>query len=192
MNRSRMAFALGLVVPTLSLAGCSDDPVPKVAPHESPSVVSESPSPTGPTEPTMPAVAKKHTAAGAEAFVKFYWEMVNYAQASGDLQGLRSLGDENCGACSGGLRFLDRIYEAGGHVRGGKVTVVDVRATKVRGAGQQIAFQVLVSVENTRQVVDLPGTKRDQSYPAAKSSIQFIVDPKPGSWSVGYWDEAKA
>ena len=42
----------------------------------------------------MPAAAKRHTAAGAEAFVQFYWEMVNYAQRSGDVDGLRVLGDK--------------------------------------------------------------------------------------------------
>ncbi len=29
----------------------------------------------------MPAAAKKHTAAGAEAFVKFYCEVADYAQS---------------------------------------------------------------------------------------------------------------
>ena len=191
MNRSRSAVVLGLVVPVFALGGCSDDPVPKVAPRESPAPsVSESPSPTGPVEPTMPAAAKRHTAAGAEAFVKFYWEMVNYAQRSGDVDGLRDLGDKNCGACAGGLGFLDRIFKAGGQIRGGEVSVFDLRATKVH-AGQHVAFQVVVNVENTRQVVDMPGVKKDQTYPAAQSSIQFIVDPKPGGWSVGYWDEIK-
>lgn len=189
MNRSRSAFALGVVATLLVAGGCSaDDPQPKVAPSE-PASASTSPSPTGPVEPTMPAAAKKHTAAGAEAFVEFYWEMVNYAQLTGDLSGLVRLSDPNCGACAGGLDFLRRIFNGGGEVRGGEVSVQTHDSIKVH-AGRDVSFRVLADVTNTRQVVDMPGTRKDETYPAATSAIQFIVDPERIGWTVAYWDQA--
>jgi hypothetical protein len=195
VRRSRTAFALGVVVLPLVLGGCSgDDPEPKFAPPESTSpTASGSPSstPTGPVEPTMPAAARRHTVAGAQAFVKFYWEMVNYAQATGALEPLVKLSAGNCGACSGGVGFLRKIFTAGGSVRGGEVTVSNLKASKVR-AGNHVAWQVLVDVTNTRQFVDLPGTRKDRNYPAGTSSLQFIVDPEQGGWTVGYWDKAPA
>ncbi|MCW2791816.1 MAG: hypothetical protein JWO76_914 [Nocardioides sp.] len=189
----KAALALGVVVPLLVLGGCSDDdPEPRIAPTTSTSpsnTGSPSPTPTGPVEPTMPAAARQHTAAGAKAFVKFYWEMVNYAQVSGVLQPLVRLGDENCGACSGGVDFLRKIFNAGGVVRGGAVTVSNLEAIRVK-AGSHVSWRVLADVTNTRQVVDLPGKRKDETYPAGKLSLQLIIDPQPNGWTVGYWDEA--
>ena len=85
VKRSRSAFvALGLLVacPSVGLvAGCSSgDPQPKVAPSAPVSAsASSSGAPSGPAEPVLPAAARKHTAAGAEAFVRFYIAVLNNA-----------------------------------------------------------------------------------------------------------------
>ncbi|WP_372492275.1 DUF6318 family protein, partial [Pimelobacter simplex] len=39
--------------------------------------------------PVLPGAAKEASEEGARAFVGYYWELVNYAQATGDVRRLR-------------------------------------------------------------------------------------------------------
>lgn len=185
-----MAFALGVVVPLLVLGGCSnDDPEPRIAPPETTSPTdtgSPTSTPTGPVEPTMPAIAKQHSAAGAKAFVRYYLDIVNFAQASGDLATLKTLGDRGCGACSAGVRFLERTFSAQGVIRGGSVTLA--RATG--GLLNTGDYQVRGDLVSERQVVDLPGSRKDRVYPGGTVTVQFIVSPVRHHWLVSYWDRA--
>lgn len=178
MNRSRMAFAL--VAPVLVLGGCSDDPVPKVAPHESPSVVSESPSPTGPVEPTMPAAAKKHTAAGAEAFVKFYVVALNYAQATGSLATFRKLSTDHCAACSGYLQAINKTYGSGGHVQGGTLTIGRLRKLPKDYGADWGAF---AKGRATPQVI-IDGSGRRQRYPGGAFSLYAYTIWTGSTWQM--------
>lgn len=190
VHRSRKAFALGALAPLLLVCACSGDPEPKVAPPTSPSTsVSTSPSPSGPVEPVMPDAAKAHTAAGAEAFVTFYWEMVNYAQATGDLSGLESLAAEGCAACKGGVDSLRKIFAKGGHVRGGyEVSITESHATR---AGSQRGFAVSADVITKRQIVDYPGNSNDVVRSGAKSPLLFIVDDGGSDGlTMAYWSRA--
>ncbi|GCD91451.1 DUF6318 family protein [Nocardioides sp. LS1] len=134
----------------------------------------------------MPEAAKAHTAAGAEAFVKFYWEMVNYAQFTGDLDALEQLGEDGCAACNGGVKFLRNVYAKGGTVKGGRSTVSELHATRL-SVGNHDAYEVTFKLANTLQVIDYEGDKDDQRYPAAIVSGQFVVDPATPGWSVGFW-----
>ncbi|MCW2791818.1 MAG: hypothetical protein JWO76_916 [Nocardioides sp.] len=186
----RATLALGVVVPLLALGGCSgDDPEPKIAPTTSTSpsdTGSPSPTPTGPVEPTMPAAAKKQTAAGAEAFVRYYLDIVNFSQSSGDLRTLRRIADRECGACSAGLHFLERTFSEGGEIRGGSASLT--RATS--GLLNTGDYQVRGDLVSRRQVVDMPGSRRDKVYPGGTITVQFIVSPEDHSWLVAYWDKA--
>ena len=106
MTRLRTALALTLAGLLLALGACSEgDPRPKIAPSETPSSptgsasASESP---GPSEPAMPKAASKRTDAGAEAFVRHWIQVVNFAQASGDTRLLGEISTaRKCLACKG-------------------------------------------------------------------------------------------
>src|SRR4051812_38018201 len=95
VSRTRAVLTALSLLPVLLVAGCSDDdPEPKFAPTPSESASSASPSSSATPEtpqPTMPEAARGSDASSAEAFVKFYWDVVNYAQTSGDLDPLRGL-----------------------------------------------------------------------------------------------------
>jgi len=196
VKRSRSALvALGLVVVTGLgsgvLGGCSGgDPEPRIAPSSPMSASASKPSSaSGPVEPTMPAAARQHTAAGAEAFVRFYWEMADYAQATGDTSGLKPLAERQCGACTGGVAFVESVYRKGGHIHGGETSVERAVATKMR-SGQAVLYRVVVRVDSDRQRVEVPGRKKDRIYGAGTSSIQFLLRPTRQAWSVTYWDRA--
>ena len=134
----------------------------------------------------MPAEAAGEDAAAAEAFVRFYWEMVNYAEQTGDIDGLSALGLESCAACVGGAEDIERIYGAGGTVTGGLVEVTSASSTPYR-SGPTAGFAVIVDVEIAPQTVAEPG-KRDQTYAGGPNQFRFIVQREPGGWIVGRWD----
>src|SRR4051794_697515 len=105
---------VGAVVLLLALAGCGGDP--KADPSPSPSVPSASPVSTTPAPPALPEAAKANTKAGAIAFVKYYVQLINHAQATGDVAALAAVEDPGCSSCASGRRLLKKIYESGGHI----------------------------------------------------------------------------
>ncbi|HEY0951987.1 DUF6318 family protein [Nocardioides sp.] len=185
MNRSRTALTALALVPVLALGACSgDDPEPKLAPPPS-STAPSSPSTTavsGPVAPTMPAAARGDDAAAAEAFVKFYWEMVNYAQVTGDVDGLKALASR-CGTCDAAVDYIANVYERGGHIRGGEGRFRDLRANFLVREGRPRAL-VRGDLVSTRQRVDLPGSKKDESYPGGTLPFEVLVEVTSDGWVV--------
>ena len=91
MTRLRVAAATALLVP-LALAGCAeDDPQPKLpsASATSPTTTASA-TPDAAVEPTLPPEAQGKDEAAAEAFVRYFWDLVNYAQETGDVKTLKS------------------------------------------------------------------------------------------------------
>ena len=172
------------------LVGCSadDDPEPRIAPTDSSSAASTTappPSPTGPVEPTLPAEAVGEDAAAAEAFVRFYWEMVNYAQATGDTDGLATLEAANCRACVGGRESIELTYRNGGSIAGGVSEVLSAESTRLAVTSGK-AFRVVASVKSTPQIVRIPGEKESRNE-GGEYDFDFIVQFVDG-WKVARWD----
>lgn len=186
---------LALAAPLMGLlvvAGCSDDsPDPQIAPtptdtSSAASTATPDPTPTGPVEPTLPPEAEGTDAAAAEAFVEFYWEMVNYAQATGDVIGLRGLGSEACEACAGGLESIVETYDRGGSISGGVVTVANADAREITSRVGR-AYVVEIAVETTDQVVEIPGDKGKRNQ-GGSLRMQFVVQSIDGTWLAGRWE----
>lgn len=171
----------------LGLSACSgEDPDPQVAP----------PSPTEPsttgtsaeTPPEMPEAAKGTDAAAAEAFVKFYWETVNYAQQSGDLAGLREISSDKCIACQAGIDYLEDVFAKNGEFTGGVGRVSNPTAAFATNAG--ITYAVVdFDLALTRQRVDFPGTDEDEAYTGGSNRVRARLEPTSSGWIMDYWDE---
>lgn len=183
-----VTLVVGLVVGSVLLAGCQsdDDPDPKVSPTES-SSGTPTPTPTGPVEPTLPAEAEGDDAAAAEAFVRFYWEMADYAQNTGDVAGLRRLSAESCVACRAGLEFIEKVYAEGGSISGGETRTSKFDTARVSFRGDD-AFQVKLDVANADQVVDRGETGEDETFPADMVRANFVVSSEGGAWVVVFWE----
>ena len=194
VNRSRTALTALSMISALALGACSgDDPEPKLADPSPSASLPSSPSTTavsGPVEPTMPAEARGTDAAAAEAFVKFYWEMADYAQATGDVDGLREISSEACEPCQAGIRAIESVFERDGRLLGGGNTV-RILSTSTVGGGDRNAISVVADVTNRKQRLDLPGTVDDREFPASRVTSEFIVEVYRGSWLMSYWADKK-
>lgn len=149
----------------LLLAGCADDGEPRSDPTWSPTAVPESPS-TSPadaaTKPALPDAATKATKAGAEAFIQYYWDLINYAEVTGDVKPLRRTSGSSCDGCNDGIRAIRKHYRNGGHIMGGeyRVTIKSTEHAKVEdNAAVVIGAQITVSSAE-QSVINGDGTTR--------------------------------
>jgi len=163
-----------------ALAGCGGDP--PTPPPFTPTTSSTSPTPTStePVEPVLPDAATEPTEAGARAFAEFYWELVNYAQATGDTSPVRLVSAQTCQPCASSASAIDRVYAKGGVIRGGdySVTSVDTQALDVAHP----AYRLLLQVKNTKQQIDYPGVDKDSSLTSGSAAVRMYVDFLHGQW----------
>lgn len=190
VNRARAVLTALVLALALGLVGCSDnDPEPRTAPPS----VELTPSPSAPTSsapaaPVMPEAAKGTDAAAAEAFVKFYWDTVNYAQATGDLDDLRELSAEECAACRGGLDYLEKVFSKDGHIVGGDNEVAGIEIVGfVKHRGRYSDAVVNLTLRTTPQSVEFPGTSKDERYAGGKSTLEMRVRLLPDERRVISW-----
>jgi hypothetical protein len=191
MNRLRLAALLAAT--TLVAAGCSDDdPEPRIDPTPGTSPTgsaSPSPSTARPSvQPSEPPEADNRDLAGAEAFIRYFWDLANYAQSTGDTSTLRRLGSESCGGCNGAFDFIDEVYSAQGTIKGGKYTLGRLVTTELTASGSDaVIFRSTFPTSNTRQVVSRPG-EEPEVYEAATVRARFTLSYKPEGWQVDIWE----
>jgi hypothetical protein len=109
-----------------ALAGCTDSEAsPPETPSSSTSAPSSPPTTAKPTEPVetaaevppVPAMALKPTKAGANSFVRYYIDLVNYARKTGNSAPLLDHA-AGCQGCSNFADLYQRTYAADGYFRG--------------------------------------------------------------------------
>jgi hypothetical protein len=184
-------FAIAALSLPLLLAGCADDePVPKVQePTAAPTpVASTSASPAAPVEPTLPPEAEGKGIEAAEAFVRHYFELVDYAQATGDVAALNRISLDECDACRGGADAIRKIYREGGVITGGEHSVEKAEVTGRRAIpGYGFIYYANVRVSHTDQEIE--GTKAlDGDYGSGTNNLRFIVI-RTTNWRVSKWYE---
>ncbi|WP_194288979.1 MULTISPECIES: DUF6318 family protein [unclassified Nocardioides] len=170
-----------------SAAACGDDPDPKVDSPPTPTpTISTSPA-SGPVAPTLPPEAEGDDAAAAEAFVEYFWAMVKYAETTGEVEALEALVSPQCQGCAGGIEFLRRVFQNGGEIGGGDVTLSNFKVRELEG-GPATLFEVRVDVISTRQVVSYPDEADNQVFPAGTVTDRFMVLNHDGRWSMDRWE----
>jgi hypothetical protein len=188
---THLRWATVLTTLTLALAACADDePEPRVDPTPTTSSTqstSPSHSVTTPASPSPPGALEHAGTEGARAFVVYFWEVVDYAQRTLDIEALRALTMDQCEACQGALQFLQGVIDDGGKIEGGDGTVAILDAKRLT-AGSRESVSVTFDLTTTRQVVDAPGKRNDQFFPAATVRNRFVVDQLSGDWRLGLWE----
>ncbi|MCW2836497.1 MAG: hypothetical protein JWQ15_611, partial [Marmoricola sp.] len=111
--RPRHAAAWIVVAVLFSvLTGCGGAPAPEPLPKPSGSTSPSASASATPGAPVMPAAARAKTKAGAEAFVRHYVDVLNYAGLSGDTQPLRRLHISICTRCEAIADGIAQTYAA--------------------------------------------------------------------------------
>lgn len=172
----------------LALSACSDDdpdpgdPMSTWTPSGTPEAPSSSATPSAdPTEPPLPDAAREATEAGARAFITYYWDLINYAQVTGDVKALRKVSAPQCTGCSAGIKGIRDVYGSGGHVEGGEYTVTISTVAELDGPSNAYLIESLLTATNAAQiVVKGDGTK----HRSKASTAQLAV---AASWMSSSW-----
>ncbi|UDY22462.1 DUF6318 family protein [Nocardioides sp. Kera G14] len=184
MGKHLTRFAVGTVAAAvaLALAGCGSD---KAQPPSSVRTTSTVASPTStptPTAPVMPDAAKQHTKEGAEAFVRYFWDVANAAQSNGDPSELTDLSLDGCEACDGTISSIRKTKAAGGTYVGGTSTVVVQSSELLQSETFQMAH-VQARIDVSDETVDYPGSGKDVHRPARQARIRMELT-WAGGWRV--------
>ena len=115
-----------------------------------------SPTPAGPPiDPSIPAAARAHTPAGAEAFVRYFYQQVNAAWTTPSAGLISALSSPVCKSCSELETTANQLLRKKQHYDGPPVTIASVGALADLSPGQA---QVLVTfIQEHRNVVDASG-----------------------------------
>lgn len=155
-------------------------------PSTRPASPSTSPSPT---PPAMPAAARAHTRAGAEAFVRYFWQVVDYASKTLDPETLAALTADDCRGCRGAVDFVREMKVGGAHFTGASTSVSRFDTAALVLSGQQ-RMELTFNVRTPRQVADYPGTSRDETYAPGSTRARFMLKPVADGWRVVLWETA--
>ncbi|MEJ5867843.1 DUF6318 family protein [Pseudokineococcus sp. 5B2Z-1] len=175
----------------LALSGCSDpepgSPLPTGAPAET-STTAPPPAPTAtatPTDdaptpepgpaPTLPPEATTDDAAGAEAFVRYWYDSLNYAIRTGDTASVReaSLLPE-CIECEALASSVESAYDAGGSLVGGRADVVEAIAPTPDGSGA-VLLSVVVQQQPLQRLDSAGDVVSDDMGEGVDESSQSVV-----------------
>lgn len=162
VSRTRATLTALTLIPTLLVAGCTDDdPKPKFEPPSSDAPTSATHSSTAttvPPQPELPAAAQKRSDAGAEAFVRYWLDVVNFAQLTGDTSELGALNDVRCSGCRGIVKAIDSAYQSGGRIEGGEISAGRLRELPLDFGAEWAAYakartqpQTVVRGDGTRE-----------------------------------------
>lgn len=183
--RARSAIGIAALLLTPLLVGCNDEedpPEPMESPTTSRSTSTPSQdttTPTAPVEPTLPAAAENETRTGVEAFVRHYWDVVNYATRTGDVERLAELDQPSCEGCSAGIRGLTDVYDRGGRIIGGDYTVTRIRLSKSANGPWLAVTHTRVERQRTIGAGDL-----NRTFPAGEDMWLMALARVNGAWSV--------
>ena len=182
---ARLAIAAALCC---TAAACSAEAGPRTAPSPtaSPSPLpTTSPTtepttdPTQPVEPTLPAAAKASTRAGAEAFVRYYIQLVNYAGRTGDTAEMKRRA-AGCTSCTNLAGAFQETYAQGGEytTQGWQI---QSQFTTPDSRGNWVS---LLEVRQARIVWVRKAGAEPERFPAKRLNLRFEIERHGGGWFV--------
>lgn len=164
-RRWTLRLVAGLAAGAVLLSGCSgqqeaNDTLPGA--DATPSASEAELPPLGPPDLPMPAEARTQDAAGAEAFVRYYIDLINRTSTVMDAAPLRefSEGCEDCGRIAAATQDAAAI---GQDYEGGEMTVLQSGEPLIEGGTAQMALRV---DQAEFKVLDATGTPVEGGSPA--------------------------
>jgi hypothetical protein len=170
----------------LCSTGCGAD---NADPSSSPTTPAAPPPTTPPATPQPPApppIATRPTKAGAIAFARYYWAVVDFAQATGDTHLLRSIALRTCRACDGGADWIEKIAARGGRIHGGRHRIVQIWSAADRRLPADPYVGVIARLDVGAQTVSSAGSL-DRHYMAGRDTVSMVFRFRRGAWQVTSW-----
>jgi hypothetical protein len=173
-----------LILGTTLLSGCSakveaSDTLPSTSAAETTKALP----PVGPADFPVPAEARTKDAAGAEAFVRYWIDLINHQRAIPNGKPLRDLGPD-CQECLRLAQNYDEAAAAGNKYAGGELSLHDVAAPQVES--NKVVLSFLLRREPV-SLVDGTGTvleSRADAAPDLSSGISLVWSTEDRAWSV--------
>jgi hypothetical protein len=143
-RRWTLRLVAGLAAGAVVLSGCSErqeaaDTLPGA--DAEPSATEAEPPPLGPSDLPMPAEARTQDAAGAEAFVRYYIDLINRTSTVMDAAPLREFSD-GCAECNRLATNVENDAATGRDYEDGEITVTEVATPLIEGETAEMAFRV--------------------------------------------------
>lgn len=175
---------VGLLVATTLLTGCSEKTeANNTLPTASATPTTESLPPVGPADFPVPDEARTKDAAGAEAFLRYFLDLLDHQRAIPDGQPIRDLGPE-CQDCLRIAQNYDDVAAAGQRYVGGELTLNELTEPLLEGDDALISFSVR---REAVSVVDSGGATIDaiaEPAPSLSSGIDLTWSGDDQSWLV--------
>jgi hypothetical protein len=181
-----LQLVAGLAVGAVVLGGCSEgqqvaDTLPSA---DAPAATEEALPPLGPEDLPMPDEARTQDAAGAEAFVRYYIDLINRTSTVMDAAPLREFSD-GCAGCDRIAVDTEKDLAAGYEYRGGQLSITEIGTPLVKGYTAELAFRVDQAAMTVLDAMEEPvpglafSNKRD-----LLSNMVFRWDEQRHSWIV--------
>ena len=183
-RRWTLRLAAGLAAGAVALSGCSErqeanDTMPGA--EASPRASEPSLPPLGPPDLPMPAEARTQDAAGAEAFVRYYIDLINRTSTVMDAAPLREF-SQGCEDCNRIAAATEEAAAAGHDYEGGEMTILQSGEPLIKGHTAEMALRV---DQAEFRVLDASGTATEGGSPAyfnVSSGVALTWNVQLKSW----------
>jgi hypothetical protein len=164
----------------IALSSCSGDDTQVSAP------VAPSPTATAsPAEEPPPQPDPEYTdpgPAGAEAFVRYFNEVVNYAYRTGDVRQLRAVSAPECEACRRYLGTIERTYGARGRIVGAQRSILELQISETQVATE---IRVLTTGDiSATEGVDAQGKITFVEPSASATKTGWLLTRRGVAWRI--------
>lgn len=181
----RSSRVVALVLIGAMLAGCSGgeadepaDPLSSSTPSSSDATPADDPSSD---VPELPDVAQENTLAGAEAFIRHYIELLNYASHTGDTDALEAVSDQDCAGCSHYADLYKETYSRGGFYKKGEwVTQKQVFSQRLEDG----TVRLIAIVDTKKLIYRKDASSSAKTYGSEQYSFTCDVSWTSQRWSV--------
>lgn len=182
MLRHTVLALAALFVP--SLAACGGETAAPAPPPTHALSPSMTPSATvGP--PPRPHAAMAGTIAGAKAFVRYYTDLITYAELTLDTAPVEAASLPTCTGCWGGINSLKKFRQHGDQIKGAHLSVRSIVISPIDAHGVTTVF---FDSLNTKETVIRPGEKA-LIHPAGRNQMIMTLVWQDHRWAATQYEE---
>ena len=180
MRPIRAGVVVTLACVAALLGACSEDsPEPPPSPStSSTSSTTETTEPV-PEPPALPPEATTPDAAGAAAFVRHWFDLANYAYATGNTEPLKAVSEGDCDTCNNIMETIDEQYADGGRFRGGTISVEGAEAPAPDESGVLLVTTRYSQAAVTNVEADGSSSTTD---PRPGTTVGFVIALVDSRW----------